>query len=351
VSSEIGGGTVFGTLPGGEPVEAFTLRSSGGVEAQVIAFGGAIVSLRVPDREGRVEDVVLGYDSLEGYLADDAYFGALIGRYANRIRGGRFSLDGVEHALDVNNGPNHLHGGRGGFHKVLWKAEQADGALTLSHSSADGEQGYPGALHARVTYRLTDANELVVDYAATAERPTPVNLTQHSYFNLTGDPTRDILSHELQVEADFITPVDATLISTGELRPVEGTAFDFRRPTPIGARIADADAQLAHAGGYDHNFVLRRNGAGPSLAARVHDPSSGRTLEVLTTEPGIQFYSGNFLDGAVRGKNGVRYAHRCGLCLEPQHFPDSPNHPTFPSVILRPGERYTSRTVYRFLTD
>ena len=340
----------FGRLPGGETVEAFTLRNAG-MEVRVIDFGGAIVSLRVPDREGRMGDVVLGYDSLGGYLADDAYFGSLIGRYANRIRGGRFSLDGEVHALDVNDGGNHLHGGRHGFHKALWRAEPDGAALRLTYTSADGEEGYPGALRATVTYALTDAGELVIGYGATADRATPVNLTQHSYFNLSGDPARDILGHELQLAAGHFTPVDETLIPTGELRPVEGTAFDFQRPSPIGARIGDDDEQLARAGGYDHNFVLRRDGEALVMAARVHDPASGRTLEVHTTEPGIQFYSGNFLDGTIGGKDGKRYGHRCGFCLEPQHFPDSPNRPEFPPVILRPGERYATRTVYRFGTE
>jgi aldose 1-epimerase len=344
----------FGRLPGGEEVDAFVLRGAGGVEMRVTGFGGAIVSLLVPNRDGRLADVVLGYDDVQGYVDDRAYFGSLIGRCANRIRGGRFTLDGEEHALPVNDGPNHLHGGPRGFHKALWRVEpleSADGVgLALAHESPDGDQGYPGAVRARVTYLLTPANELVVDYRAEADRPTPVNLTQHSYFNLTGDPARTILDHALRLEADGITPVDPTLIPTGEVMPVAGTPFDFREPAPIGSRIGADDAQLARAGGYDHNFVLR-GGDGLRLAARVHEPRSGRVLEVHTTEPGIQFYSGNFLDGTVAGKGGVRYAYRCGFCLEPQHFPDSPNQPAFPSTILRPGETYSSRTVYRFAVE
>jgi len=342
----------FGRLPTGEAVDAWVLRA-GGVEARVIGYGGAIVSLRVPDREGRPADVVLGYDELRGYLDDAAYFGALIGRYGNRIRGGRFTLDGREHALPVNDGPNHLHGGPRGFHKVLWRVEPLETAggagLALAYDSPDGDQGYPGTLRARVTYLLDDRGELSVSYEAETDRPTPVNLTQHSYFNLSGDPARTVLDHRLRLEADGYTPVDDTLIPLGEVAPVAGTPFDFREGAPIGSRIGADDVQLARAGGYDHNFVLR--GQGLRLAARVHEPGSGRTLELHTTEPGVQFYSGNFLDGSVAGKGGVRYAYRCGFCLEPQHFPDSPNQPAFPSTILRPGERYTSRSVYRLSVE
>lgn len=342
----------FGRLPGGEAVEIFTLRSASGTEVRVIGFGGAIVSIRVPDREGRLADVVLGYDHVQGYVDDDAYLGALIGRYSNRIRGGRFTLDGREHALPVNDGANHLHGGPRGFHKRLWAADPvhtpAGLGVALAYTSPDGEEGYPGTLEARVTYALTADGELTVDYTATADRPTPVGLTQHSYFNLAGDPGRDVLGHELQLHARRYTPVDDGLIPTGELAAVAGTPFDFRAPLPIGARLAADDPQLARAGGYDHNFVLDGGGGALSLAARVHEPVSGRTLEVHTTEPGLQFYSGNFLDGSIRGKGGVRYGYRCGFCLEPQHFPDSPNQPSFPPAILRPGERYASRTVYRF---
>ena len=341
----------FGRLPGGGAVDALVLRGAGGAEARVIGYGGAVVSLRVPDRGGRLADVVLGYDDVQGYVDDRAYFGALIGRYGNRIRGGRFSLDGREYALPVNDGPNHLHGGPRGFHKVVWSVEplrtDEGSGLALAYDSPDGDQGYPGAVRARVTYLLTDRNELVVDYRAETDRPTLVNLTQHSYFNLAGDPSRSILGHRLRLEADGFTPVDDTLIPVGGIAPVAGTPFDFREPAAIGARIAADDAQLARAGGYDHNFVLR-GGGGLRLAARVNEPESGRVLEVHTTEPGIQFYSGNFLDGGVPGKGGVRPGYRCGFCLEPQHFPDSPNQPAFPSTVLRPGERYSSRTVYRF---
>jgi len=343
----------FGTLPSGGPVRVYTLTNANGLEVRALDFGGVILSLRVPDREGRLGDVVLGFDRLEPYLADSPYFGALIGRYGNRIAGGRFSLDGRAYALAVNDGPNHLHGGVRGFDKRLWTAEPFERAgevgLTLAYTSLDGEEGYPGTLEARVTYALTDRDELAFEYHATTDRATPVNLTQHTYFNLTGDGAHDVLGHVLRLDADHYTPVDATLIPTGEVVPVAGTPFDFTSPTAIGARIGSDDEQLRHGGGYDHNFVL--NGGPPGemrLAARVHEPTSGRVMEVRTTEPGVQFYSGNFLDGTLTGKGGVVYAHRTGFCLETQHFPDSPNRPHFPSTILRPGGVYRSRTVYAF---
>lgn len=344
----------FGTLADGRGVEVFTLRA-GRLEGRVSAYGGALVSLRVPDRDGRPGDVVLGFDDLRAYEEDRGYFGAVIGRYANRIGGARFRLDGREHRLPANDGANHLHGGPRGFHKVLWEAEpfREDGGagVRLRHLSPDGEEGYPGTLRAEVAYRLTPSGELVVDYGGEADRATPVCLTQHTYFNLTGDARRDVLGHELQLFAGRFTPVDGGLIPTGELAPVAGTAFDFRAPTEIGARIEDGDPRLRQAGGYDHNFVLDHPAGVLGLAARVREPESGRVLEVETTEPGMQLYSGNYLDGSARGKGGVAYGHRSGFCLEPQHFPDSPNQPAFPSAILRPGERYASRTVYRFLTD
>lgn len=344
----------FGRLADGRAVSRYALRSPAGVEVHVSPYGGALLSVVAPDRAGRPGDVVLGFDGVEAYVADRGYFGALVGRHANRIRGGRFVLDGAEVRLPVNDGPNHLHGGPRGFHKVLWEAEEVrtdDGAgVALRYDSPDGDEGYPGALSVRVTYLLTDGGDLVVDYEAETDRPTVVNLTQHTYFNLSGDASRDVLGHVLRLDADRFTPVDATLIPTGELAPVEGTPFDFRVATAIGARIGDADARLAGAGGYDHNFVLN-GGGGLSLAAEVREPESGRTLALWTTEPGMQFYSGNYLDGSVTGKGGVAYGHRSGFCLEPQHFPDSPNQPSFPSVVLRPGERFTSRTMYRFGVD
>jgi aldose 1-epimerase len=346
---------LFGHLPDGTAVERFALRGASGLEMEVSAYGGAILSLRVPDREGRLGDVVLGFDRLQGYVDDRGYFGVLIGRLANRIRGGRFRLDGREYALPVNDGGNHLHGGPGGFHKVAWRAEPTEEngtvGVRLDRRSPDGEQGYPGNLDVTVTYRLTLEGALVIDYAAETDQPTPVSLTQHTYFNLSGDPVRDVLDHELELHADRFTPADGGLIPTGELVPVAGTPFDFRTPTTIGARIGDGDPRLAGVGGYDHNFVVSDGDAPLSTAARVHEPRSGRVLELFTTEPGLQFYSGNYLDGSAVGKNGQPYGYRCGFCLEPQKFPDSPNHPDFPTCIVRPGQRYTSRTVYRFTAE
>lgn len=348
----------FGTLPGGEQASVYTLTNASGMTVRVTDYGGIILSIDAPDREGDVQDVTLGFDTLDGYLGESPYFGALIGRYGNRIARGRFSLDGQDYMLAVNNGPNALHGGEKGFDKVLWHAEpfQTDttSGVVFTRTSPDMEEGYPGNLDVRVTYTLTDANALVFDYTATTDKATPVNLTQHTYFNLAG-PGHDILGHELTLNADRFTPVDETLIPTGELRAVEGTPFDFRTPHAIGERIGADDAQLRFGGGYDHNFVLNAGGEvyGDSLrfAARLHDPSSGRVMEVFTTEPGIQFYSGNFLDGTLTGKDGQVYAYRTGLALETQHFPDSPNQSAFPSTILRPGETYRSRTAYVFSTE
>jgi len=338
-------------MPDGRPVDVFTLTNHHGIEVRAISYGGIIVSLRVPDRHGNFDDVVLGYDALEGYLRASTYFGAIVGRYGNRIAKGRFTLDGQTYALATNNGPNHLHGGTKGFDKVLWTGEQGAGHhgawVTFRYTSADGEEGYPGTLQAEVTYALTDEDELVLEYVAATDRPTPVNLTQHSYFNLTG-ARRDVLGHELTIDADRFTPVDATLIPTGVLAAVAGTPFDFRRPTAIGARIAQSDEQLGHGKGYDHNFVLNRKGPALEHAARLLEPASDRSLDIYTTEPGLQFYSGNFLDGTITGKSARIYQHRWGLCLETQHFPDSPNQPGFPSTILRPGQEYRSKTVLAF---
>lgn len=342
---------VFGTMPDGRPVESFTLANGNGIEVTAITYGATIVSLRTPDREGRSGDIVLGYPDLEGYLTDSPYFGAVVGRYGNRIARGRFAIDGQTYQLTVNDGVNHLHGGERGFDKVVWDADtvatDSTVAVTFSYTSPDGEEGYPGTLQARVTYTLNDSNELRVDYEAVTDAPTIVNLTQHSYFNLTG-AERNILRHLLEIPADRYTPVDSTLIPTGEIAPVEGTPFDFRMAMPIGERIDADDEQLRRGGGYDHNFVLNRDSAGLALAAQVTEPSTGRTLTITTTEPGIQFYSGNFLDGTITGKEGRVYAHRYGFCLETQHYPDSPNEPGFPSTVLRPGEVYRSTTVFAF---
>lgn len=344
----------FGRMPDGRPVERFTLRNPQGVEVQAITYGGIITSLRTPDRNGMMADIVLGFDTLEPYLAGTPYFGAIIGRYGNRIAGGHFELDGETYRLATNNGPNHLHGGNVGFDKVLWAGEpfQSDTAVgvTFTYTSPDGEEGYPGRLDVRVTYTLTDGNDLVFDYHATTDAATPVNLTQHSYFNLAGEGSGTILGHELSIRASHYTPVDSTLIPTGEIAPVEGTPFDFREPRPIGEGIDADDPQIHMGPGYDHNFVLDRTGDGLQLAARVVEPTTGRTLEIRTREPGIQFYSGNFLDGSLTGKAGHPYQLRSGFCLETQHYPDSPNQPSFPSTILRPGEEYSTRTVLTFGT-
>ncbi|MEJ7812506.1 MAG: aldose epimerase family protein [Gemmatimonadaceae bacterium] len=349
----------FGTAPGGGRAEVFTLTNARGMAVRFTDYGGIILSVAVPDRNGALADVTLGYDSMEGYAADTRYFGALIGRYANRIAGGRFALDGRDYPLATNNGPNHLHGGRRGFNAVMWTVEPFEGSAgvgaVLRYRSADGEEGYPGALDVRVTYTLTGANALIVDYRATASRATPVNLTQHAYVNLAGHDAGDIMEHELTLAARRFTPADHTLIPTGELRGVRGTPFDFTTPTAIGARIDADDDQLRHGRGYDHNFVLDRaesrpEGSATAPVARLYEPRSGRVLEIHTTEPGIQLYSGNVLEGGPVGKGGHVYRRREGLALETQHFPDSPNQPDFPSTILRPGSEYASRTVYRFST-
>jgi aldose 1-epimerase len=332
-------------------VDLFTLTNGNGVEAGIITYGGIVVSLKVPDRAGKPQEVTLGYDSLDGYLKNNSpYFGALIGRYANRIDKGKFSLGGREYRLATNNGESHLHGGNRGFDKVIWKAEEIRGetsvGLKLAYVSADGEEGYPGTLTVAVTYTLTNNNELRMDYTATTSKETIINLTNHAYFNLAGGG--DILKHEVTINAGRFTPVNSAVIPTGELRSVKGTPMDFTKPMAIGARINQKDEQLVLGKGYDHNWVLDRKDNDLSLAARVTEPGSGRVLEVLTTEPGIQFYTGNFLDGTIKGKAGKVYQQRAGFCLETQHFPDSPNKPTFPSTILKPGQKYSTTTVYKF---
>ncbi|MGH7616970.1 MAG: aldose epimerase family protein [Gemmatimonadaceae bacterium] len=345
----------FGTLADGRAVDAITLSNSARMHVRVLTYGAIIQSLYTPDRDGKLDDVVLGYDSIEEYARDTRYFGAIVGRYANRIAGARFTLDGVTYQLPANDGANHLHGGPNGFQRAVWTAEpfEDDGkaGVRLALTSPDGDAGYPGTLLATVTYTLTESNDIVVDFAASSDRPTPVNLTQHSYFNLAGHDRGDVLSHELTLAASRYTPVGATLIPTGELRDVSGTPFDFRKPTPIGARIRDADEQIRIGNGYDHNFVLDRaaNGAA-SLAARLCEPVSGRVMEVLTTEPGLQLYTGNGLDGRAVGKEWRVYGQYGGVALETQHFPDSPNQPQFPSCIVRPGAERRSRTVFRFST-
>jgi len=344
----------FGRAPEGAPAEIFTLFGDGGVTVRISNYGGVIVSVEAPGRDGKKADVVLGFKTLDEYAADKSFQGALIGRYGNRIAKGRFVLDGKTYVLATNNGPNHLHGGPGGFHKRVWGARVVPGphgeALELTLLSPDNDEGYPGSLNAKVVYSLRPDNGLEIDYTATTSKPTVLNLTNHTYFNLAGEGSGDILGHEIQIDADQFTPVDATLIPTGELRAVKGTPLDFTKSTAIGARIDDPYEQMAKGGGYDHNFVLRGPAGKLRLAARVTEPKSGRVMEVLTTEPGLQFYSGNFMDGSYGGKAGKPYARRHGLCLETQHFPDSPNQPKFPSVVLRPGGTYHATTVYRFTT-
>ena len=342
----------YGTTPDGQQVDLYTLTNSHGIEVQVINFGGIITSIRVPDRDGKVADIALGFDNLEGYLENKPYFGAIIGRYANRIANGKFTLDGKEYVLAKNNGTNSLHGGIKGFNKVVWTAEpfhepQGEG-VKLTYLSKDGEEGYPGNLKVKVSYTLTDKNELIIDYEATTDKATPINLTNHSYFNLAGEGNGDVLAHQLQLNAESFTPIDKNLIPTGKIQPVKGTPLDFTQTTAIGARINDPYEQLVIAHGYDHNFVVNRKKDGLQFAARVHEPKSGRVLEVYTTQPGIQLYTGNFLDGTVVGKHGHAYKQREAFCLETQHYPDSPNHPGFPNTILRPGHAFHSQTVFKF---
>jgi len=342
--------SVFGKLRGEKAAQLYRLKNKNGVEAAITDYGATLVSLKVPDRQGKMADVVLGYDDALGYQKGKAHYGATIGRYGNRIAKGKFILHGVTYTLATNDGPNHLHGGVSGFGKKLWQAREpaAGNSLTLSYTSKDGEEGYPGNLRVTVRYTLTDPNELRIDYSAITDKATVVNLTNHSYFNLTGDPQKDILQHQLMLHASRFTPVDSGLIPTGELRSVKGTPFDFTTSTAIGARIGQDDEQLKLARGYDHNFVLDKGQTKqPVKVAEVYEPVSGRLLEVSTTEPGIQFYTGNFLDGSDRGKGGVAYRPRAGFCLETQHFPDSPNKPAFPSTTLNPGQRYRTTTVYR----
>ncbi|HXE65145.1 MAG TPA: aldose epimerase family protein [Bryobacteraceae bacterium] len=336
----------WGKTKEGEAVTLYTLKNAQGAEARISTYGGVVVSLKVPDRSGMMGDVVAGFDNFDDYLKPPPYFGAIIGRYGNRIGNARFSLNGTEYTLPKNDGANTLHGGLRGFDKRIWTANpQSAQSIELSYKSADGEEGFPGNLSAVVTYTLTDANELRIDYSAATDKDTVVNLTNHSYFNLAGDG--DILDHEVVINADRFTPVNSGLIPTGELKSVAGTPFDFRTANKIGERIDRKDEQLVFGRGYDHNWVLNRSGSGLELAAKVTDSKSGRVLDVLTTEPGLQFYTGNFLDGTLKGK-GKTYTRRSAFCMETQHFPDSPNKPNFPSTLLRPSQTYRTTTVYRF---
>ena len=348
----------FGKTGEGKAVNVYRLTNNRGTTLRAMNYGGIVLSLRVPDREGRFEDVVLGYNSFAEYEEESPYFGAIVGRYGNRIAEGRFKLDGETYELATNNGPNHLHGGIEGFDKKVWEArpfvdEEKGAGVVFFYTSPAGEEGYPGRLEVEVTYTLTNENEVIFDYRATTSEATPVNLTQHSYFNLAGEGGGDILDHRLLLNADRFTPVDSELIPTGELQSVAGTPLDFTEAKPIGARINADHPQVTYGQGYDHNFVLNREGAEEDdlvLAARVYEPESGRVMTVYTTEPGVQFYSGNFLDGSLIGKSGAAYERRYGFALETQHFPNSPNEPSFPSTILRPGETYHTRTVYKFST-
>jgi aldose 1-epimerase len=348
----------FGETPAGQQVLLYSLVNAKGNTVEITNYGGIVTRLLVPDREGKLGDVVLGFNTLQEYVKDSPYFGCLVGRYGNRIANGQFTLDGKKYDLAKNNAPGdmpcHLHGGTVGFDKVVWNAtplfEDNIAGLKLAYASRDGEEGYPGNLAVEVRYWWTNEDELRIEYRGSTDKPTPVNLTHHSYFNLQGEGSGDILQHVLMINAERYTPVNAGLIPTGELAAVQGTPFDFSQPTPIGARIQAEQRQLKYGGGYDHNWVLKKREGALELAATVHEPNSGRVMEVWTVEPGLQFYSGNFLDGKLRGKSGKQYPFRSGFCLETQHFPDSPNQAQFPSTILKPGEKYESTTIYKFKT-
>ena len=339
----------FGKTPDGQEVDLYTLTNINTIRARIITYGAILVSLEVPDRDGKPADITLGYDKLDGYLTRHPYFGATVGRYANRIGGAKFKLKDVENTLEANNDQNHLHGGIKGFDKVVWKVEDTkadnDGAMVkLSYMSKNGEEGYPGNLACTVTYTLTKDDELKINYEAETDKATVINLTNHSYWNLAGQGSGDILGHELMLNADKYTPVDEGLIPTGEIRSVKESPMDFTKPMTIGSRIAQVE------GGYDHNYVLNSGGGTLALCARVSEPTSGRVMEIHTIEPGVQFYTGNFLDGTITGKSGKVYKKHYGFCLETQHFPDSPNKPQFPSVVLNPGQKYTTVTVHKFYT-
>jgi len=343
-------GTPFGTV-NGAPVTLYTLTNKRGDSVKITNYGAILNAVNVPDRKGHLDDVVQGYDSLAGYRADTSYLGVIAGRYANRIAKGRFTLDGKSYQLAVNNGVNHLHGGKVGFNQKVWTARtfelNSGPAIELKYTSPDGEENYPGTLNTRVLYVWQNDNSLKIDYRATTDAPTVVNLTNHAYFNLAGAGSGTILNHRLQILADRFTPIDKTSIPLGELRPVKGTPFDFRKPTAIGARIGAKDEQLINGAGYDHNFVLNHKPGVLGVSARVYEPTTGRTLTEYTTQPGVQFYTGNFLNGAS-GKGGKPINYRTGFCLETQHFPDSPNEPKFPTTVLRPGQLYHQTTIYQF---
>ena len=340
----------FGKTPDGTPVELYVLKN-GAITVKVMTYGAIITEIDVPDKNGKLDDVVLGFDSLDGYLGKHPYFGATVGRVANRIAKGKFTLNGQEYSLSVNDGPNTLHGGLKGFDKVIWKAgpvATADGpSVKMNYRGKDGEEGYPGNLDVSVQFTVTAKNELRIAYTATTDKATPINLSNHSYFNLGGRTAESILGHDLMLAADHYTPVDETLIPTGEIAPVAGTPLDFTKPTAIGARIKEMKGE---PGGYDHNFVLKSGGKSLALAARIYEPRTGRLMEMFTTEPGVQFYTGNFLDGTNTGKSGIAYKKNHGFCLEAQHFPDSIHHPNFPQAVLEPGQTYRQATIYRFST-
>jgi len=347
-------GDPFGKLSDGKQVTLFTLKNARGMTARIIDYGAILVSLTAPNRDGIYEDIMLGYDNLQDYEADKSFFGGIVGRYGNRIGKGRFVLDGQSYQLTINNGENHLHGGITGFNKVMWQPEitnwQSKPALKMRYISPDGEQGYPGEVDLTVFYQLSDENELRIEYQGTTNKPTILNPTNHGYFNLTGSALNTILEHQLMIASDQYTPVDSGLITTGELSEVTGTPMDFRTPTAIGAHVNDNFEQLKFGKGYDHNWVLLDFDQKVRKVASLYDPYSGRLMDILTDQPGLQFYSGNFLDGSITGKDGITYKFRTGLCLEAQCFPDTPNKPHFPSVTLRPGETYRQTTIYRFLT-
>ena len=347
-----GNQTLFGKLADGNEVNLFVLKNTSGAEVKIIEFGAVVTSLKIPDRSGKIEDIVLGYDKLEDYVNGTSYFGAIVGRYGNRIGKGKFVLDGKEYQLSVNDGENHLHGGKVGFNKVLWKGESVKSELgesvKLTYQSKDGEEGYPGNADITVTYTLTENNELIIDYSAVTDKPTIMNPTHHSYFNLSGNFQNTILDNELMIDADYFTPVDNGLITTGELAEVKNTPMDFTKPEKIGKRINDKFEQLSFGKGYDHNWVINNYTGQVKMIANLYDSTSGRFMEILTDQPGLQFYSGNFLNGTSVGKKGEKYNYRTGLCLEAQVYPDSPNKANFPNAHLNPNETYKQKTIYKF---